>query len=128
MRGVAGAIGGDDFEAAALAPLREPFQELNAAKADGFAFGNIAAIGFGEPLDELPVRRAEQFLLVRGTLRQLQDFGEGAEFVTGAGTKKIEVDRQLAKPAKLRRWLDGAAYAQPCTRGVEMRRRGRKKP
>src|SRR5204862_7195757 len=99
MRGVAGAIGGDDFEAAALAPLREPFQELNAAKADGFAFGNIAAIGFGEPLDELPVRRAEEFLLVRGTLRKLQDFGEGAEVVPGAGARKYEVERQCAEAA-----------------------------
>src|SRR6267142_6898572 len=41
---VPSAVGRNNFKAAALAPLREPLQEFNAAKAEGFAFGSIAAI------------------------------------------------------------------------------------
>src|SRR2546426_11642140 len=114
--------------AAGLPQLREPFQQLTAGEADGFAFGNIVPVGFRKPLDEFPVCGAEQFLLVGGTLRQLQNFGERAEFVAGAGTKKVEVDGELAKATIWRSGLHGAADAQPCTRRVEMRGGGREKP
>src|SRR3954454_19612995 len=124
MRRVPGAVRGNNFEAAALAPLCQPLQELHAGKANGLAFGRVTAIRFGKPLDEFPVRRAEQLLLVRRTLGQLEDFGKGPEFVARPRAKEVEMHRQLAKTAKLGRGLDGAADAEPRAWGVQVRRRG----
>ena len=128
MRRVPGAVRGNNFEAAALAPLGEPLQELYAGKADGLAFGSVAAIRFGKPLDEFPIRRAEQLLLVRRTLGQLEDFGKGPEFVSRPRAKEVEMDCQLAETAKLGRGLHGAADAEPRAWGIQVRRRGRKEP
>ena len=83
-----------EFEARLLAPLHEPLQQLRAAKRDFFNVRVAPGEPLGEPDDELPVARREQFLLVRRTRRQLDDLRDRPALLAGARAKQIEPHRQ----------------------------------
>jgi hypothetical protein len=85
-------------------------------------------VGFREPLDELPILRREEFLLVGGAGGQFHNFRKRLDFFSGARAEKAETDFDSMEARGVFQRGDFARQAQTGAGAIEVRGGGREQP
>ncbi len=87
-----------------------------------------AMVGFGEPLDEFPIRRRKKLLLMGGARRQFDQFPKRPELFPGARARETKLNREAVLRGLFAVRLGPANDAQRRARRIQMRRLGGKQP
>src|SRR2546426_6895150 len=83
-----------EFQTRVVSPARQPLEQFAAGQKQRFAVHFSAPVKLGQPLNELPVFRRKEFLLVAGPRRQLDDFTQRFASLAGATARQDEPDAQ----------------------------------
>src|ERR1022692_433585 len=75
------------FEPRRAAPMREPVEQFGVGQYERFITVLAVVMRFGQPLNELPVVRQKQFLLMRGARGEFDDFLERTDFIDRKSTR-----------------------------------------
>ena len=103
-----------EFEAVRVAPAREPLQQFGVGQNQCVRAVVAVAVRVGDPLDEFPVGRRKQFLLVRGADDEVNHVAQRARLFARARTRQ----KKLHGEAMTRRFLARPAAARQTTRSV----------
>ena len=116
------------FQPPGKSPSSQPLQQVQAGKSEILFALSATGEGLCQPLDEFPVLRGKQFLLVRRARRQLDDFGDRPDLLASAGTEEVQPDLERVQRGMIRRGLRGAQDPQRRAGSFEVRQRRREKP
>ena len=86
-----------ELDTSRVPPAREPLQKLQTGEPYRFAAVGRLALCLCEPLDELPIRRGEEFLFVGRSRRELDELGDRPEPLTSARAEQIQPHYETAK-------------------------------
>ena len=117
------------FQAGRVAPARQPLEQFGVGQNQRVrvAQGGIA-LRVGNPLDEFPVGRRKQLLLMGGADDEVNHFAERARLLAGARARQKELHGQAITRRLLLVRLQAADDAQDGARRVEQRHGGRRQP
>lgn len=109
------------FEAIGIAPAGEPFEKGGAGDDDGVTRLAGFAVKVSDPLNAIPIDGGEKFLFVRGAGAEVEEFGDGALFFTGAGAIDVEFHLEVMEGTAFGTWFRGANDAEGSARSVEVK-------
>ena len=116
------------FEAIGMPPARQPLEQFGVGEQQGVRIGGAFAMRVVNPLDEFPILRREQFLLMRGADHEVHKIVQRPGFFTRARAQQEELQGQLIARrlggVRLRR----ADHAQGGAGRIEVQRGGRREP
>ncbi len=113
---------------AVMAPAGDPLEQFQALQHEVAVLVLAMAVALHDPLDELPVERGKQLLLVRGAGVEVNQVSQRFLLLTSARTKQVEFDGELVQRRVLHQRLRLADDPQAGARGVEMDGGGREEP
>ena len=87
-------VGWAHAKPALVAPAHQPLQQFQAGHNQRFPQPFRVRVGFGEPLDELPILKGKKLLLVRRPARQINHFGQGLDSFAGAMARDEKSHRE----------------------------------
>ena len=91
------------FEPRAVAPMREPMHQFRVGQNQRVIAVLAVGMGVGEPLDEFPIVRRKEFLLVRGAGGQFDHVLQRAKFFAGARAQEVKLDAPGGSARRFRR-------------------------
>jgi len=116
------------FEPGGVTPAGEPLQEFKFGKHQCFVAFAAIAVGLGQPLNECPIRRRKQFLLMGRPRHQVDHVCQRADLFASARPKKMKLHSEAVAGGILVIGQDLAQDAQCGAWCVQQRLRGREEP
>ena len=117
-----------EFEVRRVTPAREPLEQFRVRQNQHVRAVVAVAMRIGNPLDEFPVVRRKQFLLVRGANDEINHLAQRARLLARARARQKKLHREPVMRRFVLARLHAADNAERGARRIEQRQRGRSEP
>ncbi len=116
------------FEPLRVTPAREPLEKFGVVQQQRRLVAGAFAVRVINPLDEFPIPRREQLLLVRGADDKVHEVVQRTRLLAGARSEQQKLHGEPVTRRLIFVRLRLADDAQRGARRVEVQRRGRRQP